>query len=459
MDTIPSYLSKVFPSTKEDIEIFYGKVDNKINWGIGYVKYPLKEIEHQNLIPINIDILVRGSFGIFGKAGAGKTMLGNIIASLIILGNKTKSFEKEVKLLIFDMHSEYGLKVKDQHGRDYEDGVGRIFKNEFLILSPDHILAEEYGLEKFEIKVGNISEEDIINVKEVFNLSDAFIDYLFDFKAIYNNIFKEKAKNYNIELKNPWIYYLFDIFISEEHKKISEKTEEQSKEKIREKISQGALYALNSGRSKLRYLSKVDFISKNPGTDSVDKIVNELFDGNKSVIVSMGRYGDDVRVYTFIANIISMRIWNEAIRRIMKGEELKYKIIIFLEEAHKFLSPTEYYKNPFGNIARELRKRGILLCVIDQRPSQIADDVMAMLWNNFVFSLTEPKDISCVTKGLKFSSLFEPVISNLKRREALVFGEMVKIPAVITIADYKEMVKTFKRIYENQKSLVDIPGY
>ncbi len=149
VDTIPSYLSKVFPSTKEDIEIFYGKVDNKINWGIGYVKYPLKEIEHQNLIPINIDILVRGSFGIFGKAGAGKTMLGNIIASLIILGNKTKSFEKEVKLLIFDMHSEYGLKVKDQHGRDYEDGVGRIFKNEFLILSPDHILAEEYGLDSY----------------------------------------------------------------------------------------------------------------------------------------------------------------------------------------------------------------------------------------------------------------------------------------------------------------------
>jgi DNA helicase HerA-like ATPase len=173
----------------------------------------------------------------------------------------------------------------------------------------------------------------------------------------------------------------------------------------------------------------------------------------------MGRYGDDLRAYTFIANIISMKIWNTAVNRIMKGEELKYKIIIFLEEAHKFLSPEKYYKNPFGDIARELRKRGILLCIIDQRPSQIAEDVIAMLWNNFVFSLTEAKDITSVTRNLKFSSLFESVISNLKRREALIFGEMIKIPAVVTIVDYKEMVKYLKRVYENQKTLVEIPGY
>ncbi len=462
VDTIPSYLSAVSPATKDDVEIFYGKVDNRLNWGIGFVKSSLKESEENILIPINLDVLVRGSFGIFGKAGTGKTMLGNIISGLIILGNKTKSFEKEVKLLIFDMHSEYGLKLKDQHGRDYEDGVGRIFKKDFLILSPDHTLAEEYGLEKFEIKIENITEEYIINVKEVFDLSDAFINYLYDYKAIYNEIFEKIAKKYgiNIDLKNPWIHYLFDdLPLLKDNKKTLEEIEREFKTAIREKISPGAIYALSSGKSKLKYLSRVDFISKNSGEDSVKKIINELFDGNRSVIISMGRYGDDLRAYTFIANIISMKIWNTAVNRIMKGEELKYKIIIFLEEAHKFLSPEGYYKNPFGDIARELRKRGILLCIIDQRPSQIAEDVIAMLWNNFVFSLTEAKDITSVTRNLKFSSLFESVISNLKRREALIFGEMIKIPAVVTIVDYKEMVKFLKRVYENQKTLVEIPGY
>jgi hypothetical protein len=41
----------------------------------------------------------------------------------------------------------------------------------------------------------------------------------------------------------------------------------------------------------------------------------------------------------------------------------------------------------------------------------------------------------------------------------LIFGEMIKIPAVVTIVDYKEMVKYLKRVYENQKTLVEIPGY
>jgi len=456
VDTLPSYLSKVYPASKEDIEIFYGKVDNKLNWGIGYVKNPIKDYEEKNLIPINLDILVRGSFGIFGKAGTGKTMLGNILAGLIMLGNKSKSFEKEVKLLIFDMHSEYGLKVKDQHGRDYEDGVGRIFKNDFLILSPDHTLAKEFGLKEFKIKIDNLTEEDIENVKEVFGLSDAFINYLYEYKAIYKRIFDPVAKKYGITLENPWIYYLLDKFNND---KLQKEVEEKFKEEIRSKISPGAVYALNSGRSKLKYLSKVDFISEDSEEDSIKKIIYELFDGKRSVIISMGRYGDDVRAYTFIANILSMRIWNEAISRIMKGKELNHKIIIFLEEAHKFLSPTEYYKNPFGNIARELRKRGILLCIIDQRPSQIAEDVIAMLWNNFVFALTETNDIESITKNLKFSSLFSTVISNLKRREALIFGEMVKLPAVVTIVEYKEMAKYFRNVYESQKTLVEIPGY
>ncbi len=59
--------------------------------------------------------------------------------------------EKWIKPLIFDMHNEYGLKLKNQIGIDYEDGVGFAFKEEFTRYTPDSGPAKESGLEPFTI--------------------------------------------------------------------------------------------------------------------------------------------------------------------------------------------------------------------------------------------------------------------------------------------------------------------
>jgi len=119
VDTIPSFFSQVVTPVSEEIKTFYGIPDNQRYWGLGYPKSPLKNENIETIIPIDINTLLRGSFGIFGKTGTGKTVLGNIICGFLILANKLKSLDKEVKLLIFDMHSEYGLKIKDMKGEDY----------------------------------------------------------------------------------------------------------------------------------------------------------------------------------------------------------------------------------------------------------------------------------------------------------------------------------------------------
>ncbi len=429
-DSIPELMSPVGVPSASDIERFYGKADLKKLWYIGAPKTPIATKELRASIPINIDALVRGCFGIFGKSGTGKTFLGNLIATYILLANYAGAFEKKVKLLIFDMHSEYGLKVKDQLGEEYADGVGLAFKYDFLRLTPDEVLAREAGLDAFKLDYRSIMVSDLIASGEALGLTRAFMDLLPSFSSLLRDMFGDE-----------WLKALCGF--------IPESRDESVRRRIREKYGIGALTSLLSARGKLARLSNYEFIDWEGEfeEDSAYRVVEELLRGDRSVIISFGRYGDDRVAYMLIANIIARRLWNECIRRIMSGERLKYRVVIFLEEAHKFLGPNVYYMTPFGNIARELRKRGIILCIIDQRPSQIFEDARAMLWNNFVMCLTEDSDIEAASKGLPHSKLFKPVIESLRRREVLIFGEAISVPSVVTVRDYREAIEEAKGIY------------
>jgi DNA helicase HerA-like ATPase len=464
VDTIPSFFSQVVTPVSEEIKTFYGIPDNQRYWGLGYPKSPLKNENIETIIPIDINTLLRGSFGIFGKTGTGKTVLGNIICGFLILANKLKSLDKEVKLLIFDMHSEYGLKIKDMKGEDYAEGVGLAFKNEFLRYSADKALAKEHILEELKISVIDLDEADIISLKEELDLSESFISYLHEFRIILNEIIeKEYVEKYSSfpELKDKkskaWILYLTGYF--DKYEKQREILENKISKTINERLGPGAIGALRAGKAKISSIMNYDYIEYFTEKDSVNEIVNEILDGQRSVIISLGRYGDDSRANILIANLVSKRLWKTIINRIMNRKEIKYKVLIFIEEAHKFLSPSLYYKTPFGNIARELRKRGVFLCIIDQTPSQISEEILAMLWNFFILTLTDEKDIKSATFALKKSELFSPVVSYLKRQEALVYGEAVKIPVVIKIREYKDFIEEAKRIYSNLLSKAELPGF
>lgn len=464
VDTIPSFFSQVVTPVSEEIKTFYGIPDNQRYWGLGYPKSPLKNENIETIIPIDINTLLRGSFGIFGKTGTGKTVLGNIICGFLILANKLKSLDKEVKLLIFDMHSEYGLKIKDMKGEDYAEGVGLAFKNEFLRYSADKALAKEHILEELKISVIDLDEADIISLKEELDLSESFISYLHEFRIILNEIIeKEYVEKYDSfpELKDKkskaWILYLTGYF--DKYEKQREILENKISKTINERLGPGAIGALRAGKAKISSIMNYDYIEYFTEKDSVNEIVNEILDGQRSVIISLGRYGDDSRANILIANLVSKRLWKTIINRIMNRKEIKYKVLIFIEEAHKFLSPSLYYKTPFGNIARELRKRGVFLCIIDQTPSQISEEILAMLWNFFILTLTDEKDIKSATFALKKSELFSPVVSYLKRQEALVYGEAVKIPVVIKIREYKDFIEEAKRIYSNLLSKAELHGF
>ncbi|MEM3573808.1 MAG: DUF87 domain-containing protein, partial [Nitrososphaeria archaeon] len=107
--TIPDYLSKCKLLSEDTAETFYGKID----W---QKRYPLGTVRPSEYhVPFDVSVMVQNSFGIFGKSGTGKSVLGNLLSAYILLYSKYSTLngtDIPTTQLIFDMHSEYGLKLK-----------------------------------------------------------------------------------------------------------------------------------------------------------------------------------------------------------------------------------------------------------------------------------------------------------------------------------------------------------
>ena len=91
-------------------------------------------------------------------------------------------------------------------------------------------------------------------------------------------------------------------------------------------------------------------------------------------VLEFGRYGSDLTAYILVSNLLSRRIHNRyvALKEAAEGGSGRdpRPVVIVIEEAHKFLSPSIASQTIFGTIARELRKYNVTLMVIDQRPQR-----------------------------------------------------------------------------------------
>ena len=443
-DTMPNFFSPARNLGGEEILTFFGVADEEALWNIGIPKTPKGLMVE---IPIDVNKLANLSFGIFGKSGTGKSVLGNIIASSILLYSVKK--KEPIKLLIFDMHSEYGLELKDQRGDVVGDGVGKIFAEQFLRYSPDENLVRERGLEPFAINYSHLTVEDIRMIAPVFGLSETFLSHLSD----YERILRSHLENYWL-----WGFLLNEgdeamLNTTAEGRSILQVISEKAsslrdmrdkiEEDIKKKIGSPALTSFKSQSSKLRRMLRYPFTSREE--DSVDEIIKELTSRNgRNVCISLGRFEKETPLYMVMANLIARRLRKTILEKVSRGEQPETRIIIFLEEAHNFLGRETYRESPFGDVAREMRKRGVIICVIDQKPGELDPDVISMLWTNFVFNLTDPRDVDAAVSGSVKSNLFAKMIPNLPKREVFIYGEAVNFPVVIKVKEYREAERTFK---------------
>ncbi len=455
-DVIPSFNSPLVELSQEDVMDFYGVTDTEYVLGS-----PKSAQELEVGIPINIDKLVDLSFAIYGKSGSGKTFLGNILAGYIVLyDNKLdKRVEKGVKLLIFDMHSEYGLELRDNRGRVLANGVGLIFKDLFNRYTPDLKLAKERNLNPLWINVKDIQPEDIQLIAPIFGLSNTFTMHIYTFKKILSR-----------KLGDYWFLGFFEgdqlkdalesteegkIILRELERELGGTSLEDLKKTVIKEIDRAEGYqvaqSFRTQTSKLVRLLKYPMSIRD---DTIDIIVEKLLtEETGNVIISMGKYEKEMPLYMIIANLIARRLRKKILEMEEGGKEIKNKVIIFLEEAHNFLGKSTYNLSPFGDIAREMRKKGVTLCIIDQKPGELDPNVVSMIWTSFVFSLTDRRDIDQAVLGVDKADLFKKIVPTLSPREVLAFGEAVKYPVVVEVEDYKKVEEKFKSIADNIRNI------
>ena len=113
--------------------------------------------------------------------------------------------------------------------------------------------------------------------------------------------------------------------------------------------------------------------------------------------------------------------------------------MIVLEEAHKLLNREMAGQTTFSMIAREMRKYYVTLLVIDQRPSQIYDDVMSQLGTRISGWLGDEDDIHAVLSGLASRDALRGMLSRLQpKEEVLLLGWGMPMPLPVRSRRYDD---------------------
>jgi uncharacterized protein len=115
-------------------------------------------------------------------------------------------------------------------------------------------------------------------------------------------------------------------------------------------------------------------------------------------------------------------------------------VLLVCEEAHRYVpqngsgfAPT---KRVISRIAKEGRKYGVTLCLVSQRPSELAIDSLSQCNTVFALRLTNEHDQSFVARALPENARWlVDSLPSLNTQEAVVVGDGVTVPVHIRFKD------------------------
>jgi DNA helicase HerA-like ATPase len=192
---------------------------------------------------------------------------------------------------------------------------------------------------------------------------------------------------------------------------------------------------------KLGRLFDKPYIVEKPAGDSVKEIIGSLENG-QHVVLSFGEHESDLD-YLLVSNLLTRKIraaWEHKTNAFRShGKEEPRQLIIVVEEAHKLLNREMAAQTTFATIAREMRKYYVTLLIVDQRPSQIYDEVMSQLGTRISGWLGDEDDIHAVLSGLAGREALRGMLARLQpKEEVLLLGWGVPMPLPVRSRRYDE---------------------
>jgi len=436
--TVPVHHSKAFLASKGDIAEIFGKETVDGNFVIGHTR------EQKHPVCINLDKLIQRSSGIFGATGSGKSFLTRIILAGLI-------DHDQASMLVYDMHNEYGL----------DDTASDSGKNVIGLRSA-------FGRAKVQI-VGLGSSADIRGIAPDFNLTLSYEDIMpEDIEILIRelNLRETTAATLDALVQQFGRTGWFGAFKSMKHGKLVEEEGKQvpAPDSVTSWANQNGTHpmAAKGLHSKLNRLFNKPYILEKPPSDSIQAVIDSLKKG-KHIVLSFGKFESDLD-YLLVSNLLTRRIraeWEKMTNQFRNGKAPEPRpLVITLEEAHKLLNREMAAQTTFSTIAREMRKYYVTLLVIDQRPSQIYDEVMSQLGTRICGWLGDDDDIHAVLSGLAGREALRGMLARLQpKEEVLLLGWGVPMPILVRSrrydADFYKDIKRSRKENFNQKAAIN----
>ena len=401
--TIPSHFSPVFEASQDDFGLVFGQENESdpkdLHFNIG------TPLNMDTPVCIDLGRFIERSNGIFGKSGTGKSFLTRIFLCGLI--NRDAA-----SVLVFDMHNEYGWQaVSENKSMPRVKGLKQLFGSQVSVFSLDGESSRARGIpDAHELYIGynQIEIEDLELLKNELALSEATLENAY--------IVKEK-------FGSDWIATLLDM----------------SGEEIEEFCNshKGHPTAIKTLQRRLNtVVQKTGYLKPRVNHNYIEEILRYIQAG-RHIVLEFGRQ-NNLLSYMLATNIITRRIHAEYVKRselhIANPENVAAprKLMIVIEEAHKFLAPQVARQTIFGIIAREMRKYFVTLLIVDQRPSGIDPEILSQIGTRVTALLNDEKDIDAVFTGVSGSQTLRTVLAQLDpKQQALVLGYAVPMPVVV----------------------------
>ena len=413
--TLPAHHAQARLANAADIAEIFGKPQDEQNFVIGFTR------EQNHPVCINLHKLIQRSAGVFGATGSGKSFLTRMLLAGLI-------DQDQASVLVYDMHNEYG--IDDTASDTGQNVVG---------------LRNAFGKARVQI-VGLGSGATIRGMPTDFNLVFAYSDIQpVDIELLTRELNLRETTSATLEAlvssfgEQGW----FKAF-----KEMKSDIRENGNDDPMAAPSSVEAWAMKNGvnemaakalHSKLKRLfNKPYLVEETPG-DIFGELIAALKKG-KHIVLSFGKFETDLD-YLLVSNLLTRKIraaWEEMTNefRAQRGAEPR-PLVVVVEEAHKLLNREMASQTTFSTIAREMRKYYVTLLVIDQRPSQIYDEVMSQLGTRICGWLGDDDDIAAVLSGLASRDALRGMLARLQpKEEVLMLGWGVPMPILVRSRRY-----------------------
>jgi hypothetical protein len=415
--TIPAHHARVRLAGPGDVAEIFGDPKKKGNFVIGYTR------EQGHPVCLDLDKLVQRSSGIFGATGTGKSFLTRIILAGLIHSNVAGA-------LIFDMHNEYGPDDTASDTNKRIPGLKGKFPSKVRLVALGRgggfrDMQPDFNL---EIAEGDIEPGDIEMLTRELNLKETTPTTLAALERDFGQSWFHEFKNLKYGAK-----------IETEDGKIVDAPDSVAGWALRAGVHPGAAEGLHS---KMSRVFDLPYVTERPAADTVSEIIKAL-GGGQHVVLSFGNHERDLD-YLLVANMLTRRIrsaWERKTNEFRGGktDQAPRPLVIVVEEAHKLLNREMAAQTAFSTIAREMRKYYVTLLIIDQRPSQIYDEVMSQLGTRVSGWLGDDLDIQAVLSGLAGKDALRGMLARLQaKEEVLLLGWGVPMPIPLRSRRYDD---------------------